>query len=57
MVEDIVFIILFILAIGAGVWVWHMEVSGTPIVPPKASSNANGTLEDEPSTAENEETA
>ena len=57
MVEDIVFIILVILAIGAGVWVWHMEVSGTPIIPPKASANANDTTTDNLSPAENEETA
>ena len=57
MVENIVFIILVILAIGAGVWVWHMEVSGTPIVPPKASPKAADTAEDKPSVAENEETA
>jgi len=57
MVENIVFIILVILAIGAGVWVWHMEVSGTPIVPPKASSQSTGNPEDKPSIAENEETA
>lgn len=57
MVEDIVFVILVILAIGAGVWVWHMEVSGTPIVPPKASSNTADTAKDSPSSAENDETA
>lgn len=57
MVENIVFVILVILAIGAGVWVWHMEVSGTPIVPPKASSDTVDTIEDNPSPAENEETA
>ena len=57
MVEDIVFIILVILAIGAGVWVWHMEVSGTPIVPPKASPNTNDAPEDKPSPAETQETA
>lgn len=57
MVEDIVFIILVILAIGAGIWVWHMEVSGTPIVPPKASPSTDDTPEDKPSPAETQETA
>ena len=57
MVEDIVFIILVILAIGAGVWVWHMEVSGTPIVPQKSSSDAADTVQDNPSSDEDKETA
>lgn len=57
MVENIVFVFLVILAIGAGIWVWHMEVSGTPIVPPKASPDIANTIEDNPSSAESEETA
>ena len=33
MVEDIVFVLLVIIAIGAGVWVWWMEVTGKRIEP------------------------
>lgn len=53
MFEKIVFVILVILAVGAGVWVWHMEVSGTPILPPKTSSDAPGDTTD----AETDKTA
>lgn len=41
MVENIVFVLLVIVAIGAGVWVWYMEVSGAPIVPPTAAPDSN----------------
>ena len=53
MFEKIVFVILVILAVGAGVWVWHMEVSGTPILPPNTPSDASGDATD----AETDKTA
>ena len=39
MVENIVFALLVIIAIGAGVWVWWMEVSGKPIEPKNKIEN------------------
>jgi len=57
MVENIVFIILVILAIGAGVWVWHMEVSGTPVAPPSTPAKSADTSEDNPLPANKEESA
>ena len=33
MVENIVFVLLVIIAVGAGVWVWWMEVGGKRIEP------------------------
>lgn len=33
MVENIVFVLLVIIAAGAGVWVWWMEISGKRIEP------------------------
>lgn len=57
MVENIVFVILVILAVGAGIWVWHMEVCGTPIVPPKTNSDSDGTKSAHQDNAENEVSA
>ena len=57
MVENIVVVLLVILAVGAGVWVWRMEVGGTPIVPPGSSNQPDCTKKDNQTTADSEESA
>lgn len=49
MVENIVFVILVILAAGAGIWVWRMEVNGKPIEPPNATKDSQTSPNNDPS--------
>lgn len=52
MVETIVFFLMVILAFGAGIWVWRMEVTGNPVNPPKTTDSP-----DNKSTTDKEESA